>query len=122
LGGDAQRMGDCGRSAKRATHVDDRGLADPTDRPTPNTEHQGREFNRRRAEASVLANGRTLFKGRRMTDVSEHKTDPILTRQEVAERLRISVRTLSRLEANGKLPPRIQISDRVFGYGRTRRA
>jgi predicted DNA-binding transcriptional regulator AlpA len=51
-----------------------------------------------------------------MTDDVEHKTGHILTRREVAERLRISVRTLSRLEAGGKLPPRIQISDRVFGY------
>jgi predicted DNA-binding transcriptional regulator AlpA len=68
------------------------------------------------ADASARANGRILFKGRRMTGVTEHKTDPILTRQEVAGRLRISVRTLSRLEASGKLPPRIQISDRVFGY------
>ena len=42
--------------------------------------------------------------------------DRIRTRKEVAERLRISVRTLTRMESRGKLPPRIKITDRIFGY------
>ncbi len=42
--------------------------------------------------------------------------DRIRTRKEVAERLRISVRTLTRMESRGKLPPRIKITDKIFGY------
>jgi predicted DNA-binding transcriptional regulator AlpA len=43
----------------------------------------------------------------------------IRTRKETAERLRISLRTLSRLEQKGLLGPRIRITDRVIGYADT---
>jgi predicted DNA-binding transcriptional regulator AlpA len=47
----------------------------------------------------------------------ENQTDDrIRTRKEVADRLRISLRTLTRMESRGKLPPRIKITDRIFGY------
>jgi predicted DNA-binding transcriptional regulator AlpA len=42
--------------------------------------------------------------------------DCVRTRQETAEMLRISLRTLRRLEVKGDLPPRIRISERIFGY------
>jgi hypothetical protein len=51
-----------------------------------------------------------------MSDETESKVDLILTRPEVAQRLRISVRTLSRMENRGDLTGRIRISDRIFGY------
>jgi predicted DNA-binding transcriptional regulator AlpA len=51
-----------------------------------------------------------------LTDETESKVDLILTRPEVAQRLRISVRTLSRMENRGDLTGRIRISDRIFGY------
>jgi predicted DNA-binding transcriptional regulator AlpA len=47
---------------------------------------------------------------------ADSKVDLILTRPEVAQRLRISVRTLSRMENRGDLTGRIRISDRIFGY------
>ena len=42
--------------------------------------------------------------------------DRIRTRRETADRLRVSVRTLTRLERRGVMPPRIKITDRIFGY------
>ncbi len=42
--------------------------------------------------------------------------DRIRTRQEVADLLSISTRTLSRLEDKGEMPPRIRVSDRRYGY------
>jgi predicted DNA-binding transcriptional regulator AlpA len=42
--------------------------------------------------------------------------DPIRTRRETAEIMRVSVRTLQRMEAQGEMPPRIRISERIFGY------
>ena len=42
--------------------------------------------------------------------------DFIRTRKETAERLRVSLRTLRRMEVRGALPPRIRISDRIYGY------
>jgi len=42
--------------------------------------------------------------------------DLVLTRRETAERLRISLRTLTRMERDRKLPPRVRLSDRIFGY------
>jgi predicted DNA-binding transcriptional regulator AlpA len=42
--------------------------------------------------------------------------DFIRTRKETAQRLRISLRTLQRMEARGEAPPRIRITDRIFGY------
>ena len=44
------------------------------------------------------------------------KSDLVLTRRETAQRLRISVRTLTRMERDKKLPPRIRLSDRIYGY------
>jgi predicted DNA-binding transcriptional regulator AlpA len=45
--------------------------------------------------------------------------DPVLTRRETAQALRISIRTLSRLEQQQKLPPRVRITDRLCGYRRS---
>ena len=42
--------------------------------------------------------------------------DPIRTRRETAEIMRVSLRTLSRLEAQGEVPARTRISERIFGY------
>ncbi len=44
--------------------------------------------------------------------------DPVLTRKETAKALRISLRTLTRLEQLRKLPPRIRLTDRLYGYRR----
>jgi predicted DNA-binding transcriptional regulator AlpA len=54
-----------------------------------------------------------------MLDNTAPKYDVLLTRAEVARRLAISIRTLFRLEAEGKLPPRFQVTERIVGY-RTR--
>ena len=48
--------------------------------------------------------------------MDEEKIDRIYTRRETAERLRVSVRTLTRMERAKKLPPRIRLSDRIYGY------
>lgn len=42
--------------------------------------------------------------------------DFVLTRQETAWRLRISVRTLSRMERAKKFGPRIRLNDAHYGY------
>jgi hypothetical protein len=42
--------------------------------------------------------------------------DPIRTRRETAEIMRVSMRTLSRLEAEGNVPARTRLSERIFGY------
>jgi len=42
--------------------------------------------------------------------------DYVRSRQETARILGISLRTLQRMEARGELPPRIRVSDRIFGY------
>jgi hypothetical protein len=42
--------------------------------------------------------------------------DPVRTRKEAAEFLRVSVRTLTRRENAGDLSGRIRISDRIYGY------
>jgi len=51
-----------------------------------------------------------------MENGTEVKIDQLRTRKEVAARLKVSMRTLARLEAAGKLPPRIQVSDRIGLY------
>jgi predicted DNA-binding transcriptional regulator AlpA len=48
--------------------------------------------------------------------VEENKVDRIRTRQEFAELLAISVRTLDRLEKRGELPRRVHVTDRLVGY------
>ena len=42
--------------------------------------------------------------------------DRIRTRKQVAEYLGFSTRTLTRMETRGELPPRVQITERIFGY------
>lgn len=42
--------------------------------------------------------------------------DFVLTRRETAGRLRVSIRTLTRIERAQKLRPRIQLSDNRYGY------
>ncbi|HXX52694.1 MAG TPA: hypothetical protein VEI98_15635 [Xanthobacteraceae bacterium] len=51
-----------------------------------------------------------------MKDEPEGRIDLLRTRKEVAARLKVSMRTLARLEAAGKLPARIQVSDRIGLY------
>jgi len=46
----------------------------------------------------------------------EGQTNYVRTRKETADLLRISLRTLQRMEARGELPARIKLSDRRFGY------
>ena len=45
--------------------------------------------------------------------------DPVLTRKDIAKALRISIRTLTRLQQDRKLPPRIKLTDRLYGYRRS---
>jgi predicted DNA-binding transcriptional regulator AlpA len=42
--------------------------------------------------------------------------DCVRSRQQTADILGISVRTLSRMELRGEAPPRIKITERVIGY------
>jgi predicted DNA-binding transcriptional regulator AlpA len=42
--------------------------------------------------------------------------DRIRTRKQVAEYLGVSTRTLTCMETGGELPPRVQITERIFGY------
>ena len=42
--------------------------------------------------------------------------DEVFTRREVAAKLRISLKTLSRMEKRGDLTGRVRISDRATGY------
>jgi predicted DNA-binding transcriptional regulator AlpA len=46
----------------------------------------------------------------------DNAIDFIRTRKETAQRLRVSLRTLQRMESRGEAPPRIRITDRIFGY------
>lgn len=46
----------------------------------------------------------------------EIKLDRIHTRQQVAELLSISLKTLSRMEGRGEMPRPIQITGRLRGY------
>jgi hypothetical protein len=48
--------------------------------------------------------------------MQEIKPKRIRSRRWFAERANCCTRTLARLEAKGLLPPRVQISDRLFGY------
>jgi predicted DNA-binding transcriptional regulator AlpA len=42
--------------------------------------------------------------------------DFVRTRKEAAQILRVSIRTLSRMEKDGKAPKRTKITDRIYGY------
>ena len=48
----------------------------------------------------------------------DHKfaDDRVVSREETASILRVSVRTLRRMELNGCAPPRVTLTERVFGY------
>jgi predicted DNA-binding transcriptional regulator AlpA len=46
----------------------------------------------------------------------ERPADFVLTRKQTAQRLGISVKTLSRMEARGEAPPRVKITARITGY------
>jgi predicted DNA-binding transcriptional regulator AlpA len=46
----------------------------------------------------------------------DNAIDFIRTRKETAQRLRVSLRTLQRMESRGEAPPRIKITDRIYGY------
>ena len=52
-----------------------------------------------------------------MLDTTETKVERLRSRQEVAALLGIGLSTLSKLEAKGDFPPRVQISERKFGAG-----
>jgi predicted DNA-binding transcriptional regulator AlpA len=42
--------------------------------------------------------------------------DYVRSRQETAQILRVSLRTFRRMEMRGEAPPRIRVTERVFGY------
>jgi predicted DNA-binding transcriptional regulator AlpA len=42
--------------------------------------------------------------------------DYVRTRKETAKILGVSLRTLTRMETQGKMPARIRVSDRITGY------
>jgi predicted DNA-binding transcriptional regulator AlpA len=48
--------------------------------------------------------------------MEDTKLDRIRTRQEFAELLAISTRTLDRMEKRGELPRRVNVTDRLVGY------
>ena len=48
--------------------------------------------------------------------IDEQKIDFVRSRKDTAKILGISVRTLARIESRGEMPPRIRVSDRIFGY------
>ena len=56
-----------------------------------------------------------LFGETQMSTI-EKGVDRFRTRRETAQLLRISLRTLRRLELRGDLPPRVRVSDRIFGW------
>jgi predicted DNA-binding transcriptional regulator AlpA len=49
-------------------------------------------------------------------EINDQKIDFVRSRKDTAKILGISVRTLQRMEARGEMPPRIRVSDRIFGY------
>jgi predicted DNA-binding transcriptional regulator AlpA len=49
-------------------------------------------------------------------EINDQKIDFVRSRKDTAKILGISVRTLARMEARGQMPPRIRVSDRIFGY------
>ena len=51
-----------------------------------------------------------------MLDTTETKVERLRSRQGVAALLGIGLSTLSKLEAKGDFPPRVQISERKFGW------
>jgi predicted DNA-binding transcriptional regulator AlpA len=54
-------------------------------------------------------------KGNRMSNKTDC-IDYVRTRQEAAQILGVSVRTLRRIELRGEAPPRIRVTERVIGY------
>lgn len=42
--------------------------------------------------------------------------DAVMTREETARSLRVSLRTLRRMEKNGEAPTRTKITERISGY------
>jgi predicted DNA-binding transcriptional regulator AlpA len=42
--------------------------------------------------------------------------DCVRSRQETADILGVSLRTLRRMELDGNAPPRVKISERIFGF------
>jgi predicted DNA-binding transcriptional regulator AlpA len=51
-----------------------------------------------------------------MRDDHNDTLDAFLSRKETAHILRISLRTLRRLELRGELPPRVNVTERIFGW------
>jgi RNA polymerase primary sigma factor/RNA polymerase sigma factor len=47
---------------------------------------------------------------------TEQSIDPIMTLEEVAARLRMSARTISRMSLDGRLPGRIQLNHKRVGF------
>jgi predicted DNA-binding transcriptional regulator AlpA len=43
-------------------------------------------------------------------------SDYVVKTSKAAERIGVSLRTLQRMRARGEAPPRVKISDRIFGY------
>jgi predicted DNA-binding transcriptional regulator AlpA len=51
-----------------------------------------------------------------MRDDHDDRLDAFLRRKEAAHILRCSLRTLRRLELRGELPPRVNVTERIFGW------
>jgi predicted DNA-binding transcriptional regulator AlpA len=47
---------------------------------------------------------------------TQKPVDYVRTRKEAAALLRVSLRTLTRMEQSGKAPKRTKITDRIYGY------
>ena len=50
----------------------------------------------------------------KVTHDSTH--DFVVSTSKAADRIGVSVRTLARMHERGKAPPRVKVSERIFGY------
>jgi predicted DNA-binding transcriptional regulator AlpA len=50
------------------------------------------------------------------TTEARSRIDYVRSRRETADILGISLRTLGRMESRRELPPRIRVSERIYGY------
>jgi predicted DNA-binding transcriptional regulator AlpA len=57
-----------------------------------------------------------MRKDEQRDDLAGVKIDRVLSNRKTAKVLDCSLRTLRRLELRGELPPRTQITERIFGW------
>ena len=52
----------------------------------------------------------------KQNNIEPLKTDYVVSSQKAAEILGVSIRTFRRMHNRGEAPPRVKITDRIFGY------